>query len=374
MTDPRVDRHAQVLGDYCVKVAAGDRVVIEAEPAAEPLVRAVFERILMAGGHPQLIISLGGMQTYSGIDDLFMAHAGERQLQFVPPFLLHAYEQFEGRIRIHSQSNTRTLTHADPKRMSKRLAAVKPILTAQFGRGGTGDFKWVTTLFPTEAYAQDAELSLPEYEDFVYRACHVDSEDDPVAHWQVVQQEQEKAIRLIEGHDRIHLQGPNCDLRLSIKDRTFKNADGTCNMPDGEIYTGPVEESVEGWVHFTYPAIRLGNEVSGIQLKFEAGKVVEASADKNQAFLEESINTDAGAHYVGEFAIGTNYGIDRHTGNILFDEKIGGSFHMALGSGYPETGSKNDSAIHWDMICDMKHDSQILADDEVIYKDGHFTF
>ncbi len=374
MTDPRVDRHAQVLVDYCVKVAPGDRILIEAEPTAEPLVRAVFERILRAGGHPQLAVSLSGMQTYSGIDDLFMAHANEEQLEFVPPFLLEAYEHFEGRIRIHSQANTRTLTHADPKRMAKRLAAVKPILKAQFGRGGAGDFKWVTTLHPTEAYAQDAELSLPEYEDFVYQACHVAGDDDPVAYWIGVQKEQERAIKAIEGHDQVHLQGPNCDLRLSIKGRMFKNADGTCNMPDGEVYTGPVEDSVDGWVNFTYPAIRLGHEVSGIKLKFEAGKVVEASAAKNQAFLMESINTDPGASYVGEFAIGTNYGIQRHTGNILFDEKIGGSFHMALGSGYPETGSKNDSAIHWDMICDMKKDSQISVDGDVIYKDGRFTF
>jgi aminopeptidase len=374
MVDPRVDRHAQVLVDYCVRVAPGDRVVIEAEPAAEPLVRAVFARILKAGGHPQLAVSLSGMQTYSGIDDLFMAYANDAQLGFVPPFLLDAYEHFEGRIRIHSQSNTRTLTTADPKRLAQRMTAVKPILKAQFGRGSTGDFKWVTTLYPTEAYAQDAELSLPDYEDFVYGACHVDGDDDPVTYWAGVQKDQAKAIGALEGHEQVHLEGPNCDLTLSIKDRKFMNADGTCNMPDGEIYTGPVEESVDGWVRFSYPAIRLGNEVDGIELRFKEGKVVEATASKNQPLLEETLNTDHGARYVGEFAIGTNYGIQRHTGNILFDEKIGGSFHMALGSGYPETGSQNESAIHWDMICDMRQDSRISVDGDVVYKDGQFTF
>ena len=374
MTDVRVDRHAQVLVDYCVKVIPGDRVLIEAEPTAEPLVRALFERILKAGGHPLLAVSLSGMETRSGIDDLFMAYANEDQLAFVPPFMLEAYEHYEGRIRIHSQANTRALTHADPRRVAKRISAIKPILAAQFARGGAGEFKWVTTLHPTEAYAQDAEMSLSEYADFVYQACHVGGDDDPLAYWANVQEEQEKAIRAIEGHDKVHLEGPNCDLRLSIQGRTFENADGTCNMPDGEIYTGPVEDSVNGWVNFTYPAIRLGNEVSGIRLKFEAGKVVEATADKNQAFLEETLNADPGARYVGEFAIGTNYGIQQHTGQILFDEKIGGSFHMALGSGYPETGSKNESAIHWDMICDMKVDSQISVDGDVIYKDGRFTF
>lgn len=374
MTDPRVDRHAQVLVDYCVKVEPGDRVLLEAEPQAESLVRALYERILKAGGHPLLAISLSGMETRSGIDDVFMAHANEDQLAFVPPFMLEAYENFEGRIRIYSQANTRALTHADPRRMAKRMSAIKPIQAAQFSRGGSGEFRWVTTLHPTEAYAQDAEMSLAEYEDFVYRACHVADDDDPVAYWVNVQAEQEQAIQALEGHDKVHLQGPNCDLQLSILGRKFKNADGTCNMPDGEIYTGPVEESIDGWVNFTYPAIRLGNEVSGIRLKFDKGKVVEASAAKNQAFLEESINADPGARYVGEFAIGTNYGIQRHTGHILFDEKIGGSFHMALGSGYPETGSKNESAIHWDMICDMKVDSQIAVDGDVIYKDGRFTF
>jgi aminopeptidase len=374
MTDPRVESHAQVLVDYSVRVQPGDKILIEAEPAAEPLVRAVFTRVLRAGGHPELSLSLSGMQALAGIDDLFLAHANEDQLAYTPPFMAHAYETFDGRIRIHSQTNTRTLTHADPARMARRQAAIKSILSAQFSRGGAGEFNWVTTLHPTEAYAQDAELSLSEYEDFVYGACHVDdATTDPVEYWKGVQTEQETFIKAIEGHDQVHLQGPNCDLHLSILGRTFINAAGLYNMPDGEIYTGPVEDSINGWVEFTYPAIHLGQEVNGVRLHFEAGRVIEATAKKNQAFLESSLGTDSGARYVGEFAIGTNYGIQRHTGNILFDEKIGGSFHMALGSGYPETGSKNESAIHWDMICDMRTDAQITADGDVVYKNGRFV-
>ncbi len=285
MTDPRVERHAQVLVDHSVRVAPGDRVVIEAEPAAEPLVREVFSRVLQAGGHPQLALSLSGMQTYAGIDDIFIQQANDDQLDFAPPFLVHAYEAFEGRIRIHSQTNTRSLTNADPQRMARRQSAVKPILNAQFSRGGSGEFKWVTTLHPTEAYAQDAELSFSEYEAFVYGACRVDdSGEDPVAYWKRVHTEQQTFIKALEGHDQVHLQGPNCDLRLSILGRTFVNASGLNNMPDGEIYTGPVEDSINGWVEFTYPAIHLGQEVNGVRLQFEAGQVVEIHRPRESGF------------------------------------------------------------------------------------------
>jgi aminopeptidase len=216
-------------------------------------------------------------------------------------------------------------------------------------------------------------MSFEEYESFLYKACHVDDPDsDPVQYWVDMKKEQQRLADAFTGHDTVIVRSPHCDLSVSIKGRTFINAGGRNNMPDGEIFTGPVEESVNGWIHFTFPAVSRGTEVDGVKLKFEDGMVVEATADKNQAFLQKMLHVDANAGYLGEFAFGTNYGIQHHTKNILFDEKIGGTFHIAFGSGYPKTGSKNKSAIHWDMICDLRGGSEVLLDGELIYKDGNF--
>ena len=228
------------------------------------------------------------------------------------------------------------------------------------------------TIFPTDAYAQDAEMSLSEYEDFVYAAC-LPEPDDPVGYWRRFSAWQQKIVDWLKGKKQVHVIGPQTDLRLSVADRIFINSDGHNNMPSGEVFSGPIEDSVEGHVYFSYPAIYRGREVTGVRLWFEKGKVVKASAEKDEAFLLKTLDTDEGSRYVGEFAIGTNEGIDRFTGEILFDEKIGGSFHMALGGGYPETGSKNESAVHWDMICDLRDGGEIWVDDELVHQNGKFV-
>jgi aminopeptidase len=240
-------------------------------------------------------------------------------------------------------------------------------------RGAEGVFKWVTTLYPTDGFAQDAGMSLKDYEDFVFNAVHA-SEDDPIAYWNSTAAGQQKAIDFLAGKDIVTLRGPNVDLSLSIKGRKFMNSTGVYNMPDGEIYTGPVEDSVNGWVKFTYPAIYGGVAVDGAELTFIRGRVERATAEKNEDYLIKMLESDDGSRYLGEFAIGTNYDINKFTGNILFDEKIGGTFHMALGAGYPETGSHNKSAIHWDMICDLRTDSEIHVDGALFYKNGQFVF
>ena len=306
-------------------------------------------------------------------DEILFAHANDAQLDAIPAFRKLAYDQFESRIRIHSDTNPRTLSSVDPARQRRRQKASASILETQMRRGADRSFKWVTTLFPTEGYAIEAEMSLSNFEDFVYRACHAD-QADPLAYWNKVEASQKKIIERIEGHDQVVLRGPNVDLSLSIQGRKYLNAAGKSNMPDGEVFTGPVEDSLNGFVRFSYPAIYSGVLVEGVELTFSNGKVTKAHAEKNQPFLLEMLESDAGARYVGEFAIGTNYEIDRFSHNILFDEKLGGSFHMALGAGYPETGSHNKSIIHWDMICGMQKDSEILLDGEVVYKDGKFVF
>ncbi len=318
------------------------------------------------------MMALPGMMPFSQ-DEMYLTYAKDTQLDFVPTFYKLAYEQFEGRIRIHSATNTKGTSNIDPNKIQRRGKATSVITEAQFRRGGAGEFKWVTTLYPTEAYAQDASMSLKEYEDFVFGAVHT-SEDDPIAFWKSVEQKQQSAVDFMKGKSQVILRGPNVDLTLSVKGRTFMNSFGTFNMPDGEIYTGPVEDSVNGWVKFTYPANYGGTSVEGAELTFSNGRVETAKAEKNQDFLLKTLESDAGSRHLGEFAIGTNFDIQQFTGNILFDEKIGGSFHMALGAGYPETGSKNKSSIHWDMICDMRTDSEILVDGELFYKNGQFVF
>ena len=373
--DPRVERLARVLVEYSTEIQPGDRVLIEAEPVAEPLVRACFREILEAGGHPHLSIALAGQATLTGLDDLFLQYAKDDQLDYPATFFNLVYGNFESRIRIHSMSNTKSLSGVDKTRLARREKATQGVLEDQFRRGKTREFRWMTTLFPTQAYAQDSEMSLEEFEAFAYRACHVDDPgSDPIKYWLGVKEDQKKIVEAFNGHEVVEVRGPNCDLRLSIKGRTFINACGYNNMPDGEVFTGPVEESVEGRVRFSYPSAFRGNEVEGVELIFEEGRVVEAHADKNQQFLDSMLETDEGARYLGEFAVGLNYGVDRITKNILFDEKIGGSIHMALGAGYPKTGSVNKSAIHWDLITDMQDGGEIIVDGETFYKDGSFVF
>jgi aminopeptidase len=359
---------AAILVAHSTRVQPGDRILIQATTLAEPLVRELYALILERGGFPHLELALPDQE------ELLFRHAvSDAQLTTPPTFTRLAYDEFEGRIRIYSSGNTRALTGVDPARMQLASQAHAPILQQQMARGAKNQFKWVTTLFPTPALAMEAEMGVHEYEDFVYRACKADL-DDPIASWKSVETDQHKVIARIQGHDRVELRGPNVDLRLSIKDRIFKNSFGLHNMPDGEIYTGPVEDSVNGWVRFTYPAVYSGRVVEGVEVRFAEGKAVSATAQRNEALLARLLDTDAGARFLGEFAIGTNFGISRATKNILFDEKIGGSFHMAFGASYPETGGRNHSAIHWDMICDMKTDSEITVDGEVIYRNGNFTF
>jgi len=372
LADLRVQKFAKILVEHSARIVPGDRVLIEGTTVAEPLIKELYIQILEKGGLPHPMIGFPGMVPFVQ-EDMFLTYANDSQLDFVPTFHKLAYEQFESRIRIHSATNTRATSSIDPIKAQRHSKAVSIITATQMKRGAEGAFKWVTTLYPTDGFAQDAGMSLKDYEDFVFKAIHA-NEEDPVAYWNSTAAGQQKAIDFLKGKDKVTLKGPNVDLTLSIKDRTFMNATGISNMPDGEIFTGPVEESLNGWVKYTYPAIYGGVAVEGAELQFKNGRVEQATATKNQEYLTKMLDSDNGSRYVGEFAIGSNYDIDKFTGNILFDEKIGGTFHMALGAGYPETGSRNKSAIHWDMICDLRTDSEIRVDGDLFYKNGEFLF
>ncbi|TFG45986.1 MAG: aminopeptidase, partial [Dehalococcoidia bacterium] len=271
-----------------------------------------------------------------------------------------------------AEENTKKLSNVDPERMVISDRARSELMKTMLKRSAASEFKWVVAPFPTNAMAQDAEMSLEEYEDFVYSACMPDLAD-PISYWEQQSARLQKVVDWLKGRSEVHITAPETDLKLSIAGRNFVKCDGRFNMPDGEVFTGPVENSATGHVYFSYPAIESGREVTGVRLWFEEGKVVKATAEKNEEFLLKTLETDEGARRLGEFAIGTNEGITKFTGEILFDEKIGGSFHLALGAGYPETGSVNESAIHWDMVCDLRQGGEIRVDGDLLYKDGAFT-
>jgi len=365
--DPRLEKMADVMVNYSVEIKPGDLVMIHLyEPVAEPLGLAVYRKVLEAGGYAVFRMAP------TGADEVLLRFGSEEQIGKTDPVFQWLMTNIDVRMAIRAPVNSKALTSIDPARMALKQKATGPVMQTFMDRQGTGELRWVLTQYPTQASAQDAEMSLSEYQDFVFGACMLHL-DDPVAYWKHKSVEQQRLIDWVQGRDRVEIRGENVDLTLSIKDRIFVNADGKRNFPDGEIYTGPVEDSVNGWVRFTYPAIFNSREVDGVELKFENGKVVKATAQKGEEYLNSVLDTDAGARYVGEFAIGTSEGIQKFTREILFDEKIGGTFHMAMGGGYPNTGSKNRSAVHWDMICDMRSGGEILVDGELFYKDGKFT-
>lgn len=371
MTDRRVVNLARILVEYSTRVGPGDRVAIIGSPLAAPLIREVFRQALRAGAHPYPFLGLELMRGLDGLAEIFFQEANEDQLTHVLRTDDMIMRQFEVMISIRSQGNTRALSNVDPARQAVWKRARADLMRIYRQRGAKGELRWCGTLYPTAAHAQDAEMSLEEFEDYVYGATFADS-DDPITEWRRIHEQQQRLVDWLKGKRQVVVRGPNVDLQLSIEGRTFINSDGTHNMPSGEIFTGPVEDSAEGWVRFTYPAVLDGREVSGVELRFEKGRVVEAKAEKNAGYLQQMLEVDAGARYLGEFAVGTNKRINRFIKNILYDEKIGGTIHMALGSGYPRTGSKNESAIHWDMICDMRPDGEIYVDGELFYRGGEF--
>ena len=366
MPDPRIQKLADVLVNYSVAVRPKDRVAVMGSPAAEPLLEAVVVEILKAGGYPLSVVQL------PGVGELMFRHASDDQLQHIPEPMKLVFESYDAVISLMSSVNTKAMSNVAPEKLVLANQAQHEILKTMLERTAKGEFHWVGTLYPTYAYAQDAEMGLVEYEDFVYAACLPDF-DDPVGYWKGVSTHQKRIVDWLEGKDELRVEGNEVDLRMRITGRTFKNCDGKQNMPDGEIFTGPVEDSVEGHVRFSYPTTYQGRRLEGVHLWFENGKVVKATADKGEDFLLKTIDTDEGARFVGEFAIGTNKGITRATGNTLYDEKINGSFHMALGAGMPETGSVNQSAIHWDMVCDLIDAGKIWVDDELMYENGEFV-
>lgn len=364
--DPRISRWAKTLVNYCLDVRPGHMVLIHATPAAEPLVAEVYREVLRAGGNPIPQISL------PSLSEIALREGNDDQLAWINPANRMLLEQANARLFIESETNTRHLANVDPARQASASRAARELGQIRSRRMATNELHSCLTLYPTEAYAQDAEMSLAELTEFVYTACFLNSED-PAERWRELGRRQQFYVDWLRGKDRVHVVGPDTDLRLSIAGRTFNNSDGKRNFPSGEFFTGPVEDSVEGTIRFTIPTVVNGHTVQDVRLRFEHGRVVEATAAQGQGYLDAALEIDGGARYLGEFAFGNNFGIQRGIRNILFDEKIGGTIHMALGNSYPETGGKNVSALHWDMICDLRAAAgggEVYVDDTLFLKDG----
>jgi aminopeptidase len=367
MRDPRLEKLADVLVNYSVGVKPGNLVRISGPPISQPLVIELYRRVVEAGGHP--IVRMSPEE----LGEIFVKHASDEQLQYLNPINVFEYEKIDCSIGIWAEENTKALSNADPKRIGLSQAARKPLMEIFMKRASSGALKWSGTQFPCQAAAQDAEMSLAEYEDFVFGAGLIDRLD-PVAAWTQISQRQQKLVDFLNGKKDYHVVAANgTDVRMSVAEHTWINCDGHENFPDGEVFTGPVIESVNGQINFSFPAVHHGRECDGVKLTFKDGRVVDASATKGQEFLFSMLDMDAGSRFLGECAIGTNYGITRYTKNTLFDEKIGGTVHFALGAGYPETGNNNQSGLHWDMVVDLRHGGFVEIDGQKVNVDGKFT-
>jgi aminopeptidase len=360
MGDARVGKLARILVDYSIEAGEGDQVLVSAEVGAGPLIRALYAQLLQVGATPVTQIGLPGMQ------ELFFEHAQELHYKEIPQVTYAIHKGVDAQIGIRAPSNTRALANIDPEKQQMLQKRNKPLSEMMLEKD-----RWVLTLFPTEALAQEAHMSLSEYEEFAFEAMGL-YEEDPVRYWSEKAAEQERLKERLEEAREIRIFGPETDLTLSVEGRTFVNSAGMRNMPCGEVFTGPIEDSANGTVYFGVPAAIAGREISGVRLRFEEGKVVEASAERGEEYLFSLLEADAGARYLGELGIGTNYGIRRASANVLFDEKLGGTVHLALGRSYAQTGGMNDSSVHTDLVCDLREDGELYADGELIQENGRF--
>lgn len=369
MTDSRISNMAEILTNYSAKVKKGDLVAIRGGTSASSLIMQIYENCLKAGAFPYTLVSLPGM------DEIFYKYANREQLSYLSPISKFEIQKVDVFVSILSETNTRRLSSVDPQKQALTSKSRQPIMktfmkrAAAYEKGGKSGLRWTLTLFPTEAYAQDAEMGIAEYEDFVFEACYADKKNG-IQKWMEVEKNQARVIRYLKGKKKVEIFGPGTDLKVGISGRKFINCSGHNNFPDGEVFTGPEENSVEGKIRYSFPACLSGREVDGVELEFKKGEVVNASAEKNEEFLLSMIGMDAGSKRIGEFAFGLNYGIKQYTKNILFDEKMGGTVHLALGKGYPESGSRNNSALHWDMVCDLRKEGEVYVDGKLFFKKG----
>lgn len=357
-------KYAYLLVDYCLDLKAGEKLYVDSTTLAEPLLREIYRAALQKGAVVDINMS------FSEQSKIFMDHATPDQLKHVSPLYAKAMETYDAYLYVRAPYNLRETKNVDKSKLALRKEATKPFQQLYFERTAAGTMKRSLCQYPTHANAQEAGMSLEEYTEFVFNACHLYA-DDPKAEWLKVRKSQQKIADFLNKASTVRYVNGDSDIQFSVKGRHWINSDGRANMPSGEVFSAPIEDSVNGKILFDYPSIFMGEEVNNISLEVENGKVTKWSADRGQEVLDKVFSIE-GANFFGEVAIGTNYQIQRATKNILFDEKIGGTIHMAVGQSYKQCGGKNQSSIHWDLIKDMKDGGKIFVDDELVYQDGKF--
>ncbi len=361
-----LQKYAALLVNYCLEVKSGDKVYVNSSYLAEALLAEVAKEVYKAGGIPVFNIEL------NSIGEALLEYGNEEQLGWVNPMKKYIMENFDCYLNIRAPfaKGDDEKEPSDPEKFKILQKAQQEINRIYFDRIGNGSMRRCLCQYPTQAGADDAEMTLEEYENFVFGACNLFHEN-PVSKWLEVRKTQQVYVDYLNNVDHIQYVGPNIDISFSVKGRKWMNSDGRANMPSGEVFSAPVEDSVNGWAYFSYPTIYMGKDVRGVRLEVKDGQVTMWTAEQGQDVLDKVFAIE-GARYWGEVAIGTNYNIQRTTRNILFDEKIGGSIHMAVGQSYKQCGGKNESTVHWDMITDMKNGGQIIADGVKIYENGFF--
>jgi len=358
---------AKIVVHYSLAIQKGYRILITGSDVAKELFQALYTEIIKVGAYPFLLVDLEGIQT------LFYKYASDEQLLHIDNINKYIMREIDRMIQIKAEYNTQKLANIDPKRITLRQGSkeIKKLREMMQEREIKGEFNWSIVPFPCQSLAQNAKMDLFSYTDFLKNALYLDKED-PVNEWRKLKKEQERLIKILNKLKTIQIVGEETDISFSVEGRKWLNSWGEQNLPGGEVYTSPIEDSANGHIKFTYPGVYLGKEAENIFLEFKNGKVINSTADKGEDLLGEILKVD-NADRMGEFGIGTNYGITQYTKNMLFDEKMGGTLHCALGVGFQEAGSKNVSAIHWDLLKNMKSSgSKVIADGEVIYKEGNW--
>lgn len=363
--DRELRKLAEVVVGYSTEIRPGDVVRIEGHPTTTPLIHELYRAALRAEGHPvaRLVVD-------EAVETL-LAEGSDEQIAWVPLDVRWNIEHGDVWIALDGPENTRHLSGMDPGRMARRAKAQEPYQARYLERFGAGEFRWVLCAYPSEAAAQEAEMSVGEFETLLHRAAFLDA-DDPVAEWRAFGERLEHIGSFLDTASELRVIAEDTDLSIGVAGRTWMRASGKTNLPDGEIFTAPVETRVEGTIRFNFPAVLRGRHVEGVRLRFEGGEVVDASAARGEEFLRQMIDIDDGARRAGEFAFGLNDAVTDHTGSVLLDEKIGGSVHLALGRSVVGTGGENVSALHWDMVCDLRQGSEVYADGQLVYRDGRF--
>ena len=351
--DPRTKALAKLVVDYALKVKKNENVILSGGIEAEPFLLALYKEVILRGAHPSLRVGIREIAPF------FFKHAKKHQIEKFPETFNYQVKNTQKYASILTKTNTRELANADPKKIAARQKVLNPI--SDYICNGKPDIHRCSVAYPCPALAQEAEMSMTDYENFVYGACLQD--------WNKIGKKMNRILKKFQKGKSVHLIGEGVDLKFDIHgDKIKSDLDGE-NIPMGEIFMAPVRESLSGWIKFDYPAIEASKEVTDIYLKFQNGKAIESSASKNEDFLKEILATDENASYVGEFGIGMNPKVNKFTKNLLFDEKMGGTIHLALGMAYKDNGGGNDSVVHWDIVKDMSK-AKIILDGKIVQENA----